>query len=311
MDRYTALQVFRHVAEGGSFAAAGRRLGLSPAAVSKNVAQLEAHAGARLIQRTTRRMALTEAGRTYLAHVVRALDALADADHALCPTRTTASGLLRVSAPMSVGLMRLSRLVPAFLARHPALSLDLHLDDRRVDLVRDGFDLAIRASDRLDDSTLVARRLAALRHVLCAAPGYLARHGAPATPADLAAHPLVRFSLSGHADTWTFTRAGRTERVPVAGRYAVTSSLAVRDALLAGFGISLVPALYVEDDLAAGRLQPVLADWHTVATELYAVYPSRQHLAPKVRAFVDFAIEAFGGGAGEDEAEAPDGAVAA
>lgn len=294
MDRYTALQVFRHVAELNSFAAAGRRLGLSPAAVSKNIAELEAHVGARLLNRTTRRMSLTEEGRTYLEHVVRGLDALSEADQALAPTKAAPTGTLRVSAPMTVTLTRLSTALPRFLSHYPGLALDLHLDDRRVDIVREGFDLAIRGSDKLEDSSLVARKLATMPHVLCAAPSYFQAHGKPRTPQDLASHTHVRFSLSGHADLWEFGKDGRTERIAVNARYSVSSSLAVRDALREGFGLSLIPYPYVEQDLKEGRLQSALDDWASVTTTLYAVYPSRQYLAPKIRAFLDFLAAEFG-----------------
>lgn len=293
MDRFTALQVFRHVAELESFAEAGRKLGLSAPAVSKNIAELEAHLGVRLINRTTRRMALTGEGRIYLEHVSRGLDALADADGALCPVKKEPSGILRVSAPMTVTLTRLSSAIPAFLSRYPELKLDLHLDDRRVDIVREGFDLAIRGSDSLEDSSLVARKLATMPHVLCGAPAYFAARGMPNVPADLAAHELVRFSLSGHADSWEFRKGGLSERVAVAARYSVASSLAVRDALRAGFGMSLIPLPYVEEDIAAGRLVTVLDDWAKVETTLYAIYPSRQHVAPKLRVSLDFLVEAF------------------
>lgn len=293
MDRLTALRVFRHVAELNSFAEAGRRLGLSPAAISKNIAELEAHVGARLINRTTRRMVLTEEGRLYLVHVTRGLDALAEADQALCPIKAAPSGTLRVSAPMTVTLTQLSEAIPDFLARYPDLKLDLHLDDRRVDMVREGFDLAVRGSDNLEDSSLIARKLAVMPHVLCAAPSYFQRHGKPETPSELKDLDHIRFSLSGHADAWEFSKDGRTERIAVAARYSVSSSLAVRDALRAGFGISLMPRPYVESDLRDGRLQSALEEWSTVETTLYAVYSSRQHLAPKIRAFLDFLIEAF------------------
>lgn len=294
MDRLTALTVFRHVAGLNSFAEAGRRLGLSPAAVSKNIAELEAHVGARLINRTTRRMALTEEGRLYLDHVARGLDALAEADQALCPVKTAPSGTLRVNAPMTVTLTRLSDAIPEFLSRHPDLKLDLQLDDRRVDMIREGFDLVIRGSDNLEDSSLIARKLATMPHVLCAAPSYFEKHGTPRTPSDLTGFDHIRFSLSGHADSWEFTKGERTERIAVAARYSVSSSLAVRDALRAGFGVSLMPLPYVEDDLTNGRLRSALEDWSTVETTLYAVYSSRQHVAPKIRAFLDFLIDEFG-----------------
>ncbi|WBU64297.1 LysR family transcriptional regulator [Paracoccus aerodenitrificans] len=293
MDRLTALTIFRRVAELKSFAEAGRKLGLSPAAISKNIAELEAHVGARLINRTTRRMALTEEGRLYLDHVTRGLDALAEADQALCPIKTSPSGTLRVNAPMTVTLTRLSSALPSFLAQFPDLSLELDLDDRRVDIVREGFDLAIRASDSLEDSSLIARKLAIMPHVLCAAPSYFEKRGTPETPSDLKALDHIRFSLSGHADTWEFKKSGHIERIAVDARYSVSSSLAVRDALRAGFGVSLMPRPYVEEDLEHGRLQSALEDWNTVETTLYAVYPSRRHIAPKTRAFLDFLIEAF------------------
>jgi len=293
MSRYTALQIFRHVAELNSFAQAGRRLGLSPAAISKNIAELEARLGTRLISRSTRRMALTEEGTLYLRHVVQALDALSEGERALCAIRGGPAGTLRVSAPMTVTLTRLSTALPRFLARYPDLKLDLNLDDRRVDIVREGFDMAIRASDNLEDSSLVARKLAVMPHIVCAAPSYFDAHGTPTTPSDLKTHNCVRFSLSGHADTWRFSQGGRIEHIAITPRYSVTSSLAVRDALREGFGISLIPRPYVEDDLAAGRLLPALEDWQTVDTTLYAVYPSRQHLAPKIQVFLDFLADAF------------------
>jgi DNA-binding transcriptional LysR family regulator len=238
-------------------------------------------------------MALTEEGRTYLEHIVRGLDALAEADAALSPSRMAPHGTLRVSAPMTVSLTRLTTAIPEFLSRYPDINLDLHLDDRRVDIVREGFDLAVRGSDRLEDSSLIARKLAVMPHVLCAAPHYFETHGKPAAPSDLRPHICVRFSLSGHADVWEFSKNGRTERIAIDSRYSVTSSLAVRDALRAGFGLSLMPYPYVEADLKEGRLQPALEDWSTVETTLYAIYPSRQHVAPKVRAFLDFLIERF------------------
>lgn len=296
MDRLTAMQVFHRIAQRGSFAEAGRSLGLSPAAISKNIAELEAHVGTRLIQRTTRRMALTEEGRLYLEHVTRALDALADADSALCPFKAEPSGQLKVSAPMTVTLTRLSYAIPDFLRRYPRLQLDLHLDDRRVDIVREGFDLAIRGSDQLEDSSLIARLLTTMPHVLCAAPGYFEKHGRPHTPADLNDLEHIRFSLSGHADVWKFEQGERKERVAVNARYSVSSSLAVRDALRAGFGVSLIPLPYVEEDLRTGQLQAVLEDWSTVKTALYAIYPSRQHMTPKLRALLEFLIAQFDSG---------------
>ncbi|MEM7138033.1 MAG: LysR family transcriptional regulator [Myxococcota bacterium] len=288
MDRLTALQVFRRAAELGSFASASRDLGLSPAAVSKNIGELEAHLGVRLFHRTTRRMSLTEEGSLYYARVAVLLDELNDADGALSAMRDIPRGLLRVSAPMTLTLIRLSAAIPAFLSRNPELSMDLQLDDRRVDLVKEGFDVALRGSDHLEDSTLIARKLMTLDHVVCGAPEYFERTGVPASPAELAKHTCVRFTLSGHANEWTFKKGNRLIKVAVRGRYKVGSSLAVRDALRAGFGLSLIPRIYVEEDLLEGRLRTVLDAWSLDETHVYAVYPSQRYVVPKVRAFVDF-----------------------
>ncbi|WP_225768440.1 LysR family transcriptional regulator [Inquilinus sp. Marseille-Q2685] len=293
MDHMVALKVFRTVVEQGSFANAGKVLQLSPAAISKNIGELERHVQARLLNRTTRRMSLTEAGSIYYQQVRRILDDIEDADRSLGALQSKPSGLLRVTAPVSLTLLTLSPAIPAFLARYPELSLDLNLDDRRIDIVKDGYDVAIRGSDSLEESSLVARRLFTLDHVVCGSPEYVRRRGAPEQPDDLRRHDCVQFTLSGHADEWTFRRGGAAVRVPIDGRYKVTSGIAVRDALLAGFGLSLVPRRYVADDLARGTLSTVLEDWSAVETPIYAVYPSRRYLVPKVRAFVDFAIDVF------------------
>lgn len=294
MDRLTALAVFRQVVERGSFAAAARYLKLSAAAVSKNIGELEAHLAVRLLNRTTRSMSLTEAGQRYYEQVSRILDDLQQADSSLGELQATPSGTLRVSAPMSFSLVCLADAIPRFLARYPELTLDLQLDDRRVDMIAEGFDLAVRGSDRLEDSSLVARPLLTLRHVLCAAPQYLRRHGTPQVPEDLQALECVQFSLSGHAREWVFQRGEQVRRLEVCGRYSVNSSLALCAALRAGHGISLVPEIYVRDDLAQGRLQPLLEDWQMMQTQLYAIYPSRRQLQAKVRVFIDFLLEELG-----------------
>ena len=291
MNQLQAIRVFRQTVEQGSFADAARRMGLSPAAVSKNIRELEAHLHIRLLNRTTRRMSLTEAGARYFEQISRILDDLAEADNSLGPLQRMPSGLLCVSAPMAFTLTRLSDAIVGFLARHPDLTLDLKLEDRRVDLVKEGIDLAIRGSDRLEDSSLIARKLMTLRHAVCASPAYFARAGRPREPEDLRSHNCVQFTLSGHAQEWSFTREGRTVRVPIGGRYKVTTRLAVRDALLAGFGVSLIPRIYVEKDVAEGRLVTALEDWVPVETSIYVVYPSRQYVLPKVRAFADFLID--------------------
>lgn len=293
MDRLTALNVFRHAVELGSFAETSRHLRLSPAAVSKNISELETALGVRLFNRTTRRMSPTEAGTSYYRRVAQILDELESADRSIDTMQHQPGGHLRVSAPVTLTLMSFSAALPAFLERYPEISIDLHMDDRRVDIVEGGYDLAIRGSDRLEDSSLVARKLTGMSHVLCGAPAYFERYGRPATPDDLKHHTCVQFTLSGHANEWVFQNKSEVIRVAVDGRYKASSSLAVCDALRAGFGLSLVPWLYVREDIAQNRLCAVLDDWSTVETSVYAIYPSRHHMPAKVRAFLDFLIAEF------------------
>lgn len=298
MDRLTALTVFRTVAELGSFAEAGRRLGLSPSAVSKNVAELEAHLKARLFNRTTRRLSLTEAGTAYAHRIAPLLDGLAEADGMVGAMTAAPTGLLRVAAPVSLTLHRLSGLPARLLKAHPGLTLRLDLDDGRINIVEAGYDVAIRGTSRLEDSSLMARKLLDLPHVVCAAPAYLEAHGEPERPEDLRDHACLTYALSDHADLWPFARDGASVRVPVSGRFCATSSLAVRDAALAGVGVALLPRLYVEAALEEGRLRPLLLDWSLPLASVYAIYPSRRHVAPKLRAFLDLLVEELGAPAG-------------
>ncbi|MBN8886588.1 MAG: LysR family transcriptional regulator [Rudaea sp.] len=296
MDRMTALLVFRTVVSLGSFTAAAKQLRLSPAAVSKNIGELEAHLRARLLNRTTRRLSLTEAGTHYYERISRVLDDLDEADGSVGELQQRPTGHLRVSAPITLTLLTISQSVPRFLERHPGISLDLRLDDRRVDLIRDGYDCALRGSDKLEDSRLVARKLMVLKHVLCASPAYFRRFGTPENPADLLQHTCVQFTLSDHSAVWAFRKHGETVSIPVDARYKVSSSLAVRDALLAGFGLSLIPELYVRRQLAEGALVPVLADWQGDETAIYAVYPSRHFLPAKIKVFLNFLVAELGEG---------------
>ncbi|MGB0695354.1 MAG: LysR substrate-binding domain-containing protein [Rhodospirillaceae bacterium] len=304
MDRLTALTAFRTVVEQGSFAAAARHLGLSRAAISKNVADLETELAVRLLNRTTRRLSLTEAGALYFERVVRILDELADADGTLKAMQYEPSGTLRVTAPLTLSLLRLSQKIPDFLERYPKITLDLRLEDRRVNIIEEGIDIALRGTNNLESSGLIARKLTVMEHVVCAAPSYFAKAGTPLTPTDLAQHRAVQFSLSDHAQEWRFRKtvdggtgsgtAQKEEKVRVDGRYKVSSSLAVIDALRAGFGLSLVPRMYVTEDLANGNLVQALEDWSANTTTLYAVYPSKRYVVSTVRVFLDFLIAELG-----------------
>ncbi len=293
MDRFTALRVFKRVVELNGFTAAARDLGLSNAAVSKNVNELEAHLGARLLTRTTRRMSLTEAGEAYYHRCVRILEDLEEADTVVTSMAAAPRGVLRVTAPMSLGLVRLSGVIPRFLARYPEVKIDLNLDDRVVDLIDGGYDIALGTRSTLQDSSLVSRRLGPLPRVVCATPDYLEHHGVPETPQDLAHHRCLLFSLMHSPREWSFERQGTRETVHVDGPYSVNSSLTIREALLQSVGITLIPRAYVEDALANGTLVTVLDDWQPSEQSVYAIFPSARYLSPKVRAFIDFLVERF------------------
>lgn len=293
MNRLTALRAFVAVVEHGSFAAAARGLGVSSAAVSKNVRELEADLDVRLFHRTTRAMGLTDAGVLYHERVRKLLEELDDADDAVSNLGSEPRGILRVTAPMSIGLLRIAPLVPRFLAEHPAIELDLHLDDEKDELVHGGFDLAIRGSGRLPDSTLIARRLADLDLVVIASPDYLRARGAPNEPKDLRGHACLLYTNAERPDRWMLRQTGedvegQDRAVRVAGPLKVNSSLALREAVLAGAGIAVMPRLYVEDDLERGRVVDALPGWNPPGMHIHAIYPPGQNVLPRVRLFIDF-----------------------
>ena len=295
MDRLAALTAFAAVAEAGSFAAAARRLGRSTSRLSRQVAELEAALGIRLLHRTTRALTLTEAGRSYHEQVARILAELDAADRSVGRLQAAPRGRLRVAAPMSFGVLHLAPALPAFLERYPEIDLDMAMNDRFVDLVEEGFDLAVRIG-RLADSSLVARRLAPLRRVLCASPAFLAVHGTPRTPDDLARLPCLGYSNLLPQEDWSFADpvSGRPWPVRIKARLRVNNGDALRLAALAGVGLAPLPSFLVGPDLAAGTLVPLLDPYLRQEGAIHAVYPPARPLLPKVRAFVDFLAERFG-----------------
>lgn len=291
-DRFEEMRVFAAVVEAGGFTAAAARLGMSKAAVSRHVAELEERLGVRLLHRTTRRLSTTAEGELFHARCRELLDRLEEAEAELGSGSTTAQGVARVNVPLSFGLMHLAPLWPRLLERHPGLELDVSLSDRVVDLVDEGYDLAVRIG-QLPASSLVSRRLAATRLVACAAPAYLAAHGAPARPAELARHAVIGYSLFASGDTWSFSGPAGEESVKVQPRMRTNNGDTCRAAALAGQGIILQPSFMVGADLAEGRLVELMPGWRAIALGIYAVYPSRKFLAPKVRVIIDFLVEAF------------------
>ncbi len=287
MDRLQALETFLRVVELGSFTAAADHLNLSKSVVSKQVAKLEAHLGARLINRTTRRFSLTEAGSAYAQAARRVLDDLAECEAALADGGAAPSGLLRVAAPLSFGQRHLAPHMPGLLAQHPGLELDISLSDRLADLVADGMDVALRIG-HLQDTSLYARRLSQTRMITCASPDYLARHGRPATPMALTDHQVLGYWGSvGRTVLRYRDAAGAPVDVPPDGRLRLDSGEALAAVAMAGAGIVQLPSFIVCDDIHAGRLQPVLEDFEPAPLPISVLYPSNRYLSAKTRAFIE------------------------
>jgi len=296
MDQFGAIPVFVAVVESGGFSAAARVLGISKSAVSKRINRLEAHLGLRLIYRTTRKLSLTEAGERYFEHAAEAVRAAGQAEDAVTQLQGEPQGQLRISSPMSFGRLHVAPMIPKLIQRYPKLQIDLVMDDRRVDLVAAGFDVAIRAqAGTMPDSSLIARKLAPLRQLLCASPDYIERHGMPVMPAELSRRNCVLYSYSSDASEWALHREGKTHALQVSGNYRVNNSEALREALLEGMGIGRLPTFVAGPDLASGRLVKLFAAYTIPDHFFYAVYPQREYLPAKVRAFLDFAVEYFGG----------------
>ena len=294
MDRLGAIEAFVKVSETQSFSEAARRLRSSKSVVSRHVSTLESELGARLFHRTTRSLTLTEAGRSYLEHASRILADLEDAKRSVSQLQSAPRGQLRVNAPMSFGLLHLTPALPEFLTRYADIEVDLTLNDRFVDLVDEGFDLAVRIGN-LEDSSLVARKLAPIRRVVCASPAYLKAHGVPATPDDLKQHECLYYSNVALSHEWRFVRDnGRPWTVEVRGRLSANNGDALKAAVLRGLGLAILPTFIAGDDLRAGALVTVLDKFIAQDMTVNAVYPHSRHLSPKVRAFIDFLAERFG-----------------
>ena len=291
-DALQEITIFARIVGTGSLSAAARDLGLSPALVSRNLASLEARLGVRLINRTTRSLHLTDEGAAYYETCTRVLAEIQEADAAVSAGRAEPRGVLRVALPASFGNQHVAPLVPKFAERYPDVQLALSLSDRTVNVVEEGFDLAVRIAD-LADSSLAARKLAPNKRVVCASPAYLARHGTPRTPADLTRHHVVATDFTMN---WDYRDPdGKPGSVRVSGRYACDNWEVLREWALAGLGIALKSTWDVRRHLEDGSLVSLLPGY-TFATDvaIYAVYPHRRHLPAKTRAFIEFLAESFG-----------------
>lgn len=292
MDKFQEMRTFVAVVDAGSFVRAADGLNLSKTAVSRLVGDLEARLGARLLQRTTRKLSLTTEGGIFYERCRQLLDGVAEAEAELTSQSGEAIGQLRINVPVTFGLLHLAPLWPAFMAQHPKVVLDVTLSDRLVDLVDEGYDLAVRIA-RLQASSLVSRQLTSTRLILCASPTYLQRHGTPTHPSDLAQHSVIAYSLLATGDHWTFDGAAGPVSVNVTPRMRTNSGDTCTAAALQHQGIVLQPSFLVGAHLASGALVEILPQFRSLELGVYAVYPSRKHLTPKVRVLIDFLIEAF------------------
>jgi len=295
MDSLTSMKVFGAIVEAGSFASAARRLRLSRAVVTKHVAALEDRLNVRLLERTTRKLSVTEAGGRYYERCMQILAEIEDAEREAAQATAMPRGTLRISAPHTFATQHIAPHLAEFRRRFPEVDLEFVLSDRFVDLLEEGFDLAIRIADGLPESSLVARRLAPCRFVVCGAPEYFERHGEPQVPDDLAAHSCLGYTLSPRERSWVFAcPQDQRHVVNVDGPLRSNSGDLLRAAAVGGAGVMVLPTFYVGEELARGHLKAVLTDYRVQEYGIYAVYPSRKHLTAKVKTFIDFLTERFG-----------------
>jgi DNA-binding transcriptional LysR family regulator len=294
MDRLASMRAFVKVVEAGSFVRGADQLGISTTSASRLVAELEQHLGTRLLQRTTRKLHLTDAGQRYFERASQLLSDIEEAEEEVGSATTTPRGRLRISVGQTFGARQLSSVFPRFQEKYPDVELEVFATDRRVDLIEEGFDLAVRMSLEIP-ATYVARRLCAIRVVVCGSPEYLATRGTPAVPQDLAAHNCLTVPSGGFENRWLFEGAEGAITVQVRGDYRSDSGDLLRAAALAGQGLVYLPTFIVGEELARGELVPLLREWKTPSLEARVVYPTRRFVSAKVRAFTEFLQEEFAG----------------
>jgi DNA-binding transcriptional LysR family regulator len=288
VDRFIAISAFVKVVETGSFARAAERLDVSVSSVSRHVSDLEAHLDARLLNRTTRRLSLTESGRVFHERCVQLLADLEEAEESAGAGTVAPRGTLRLTSSITFGARQLAPAIAAFMSRYPAMRFDVELSDRAVDIVEEGFDIAVRIGV-IGSQNLVGRRIGTTHLVCCAAPNYLERHGEPATPEDLVSHACLTYEYASLRNVWAFRdRNGQEHNVRIAGSLHANNGRFLEAMAVAGTGIVYEPDFIVGPDVRSGKLTPILREFSPPPASIYVVYPSRRHLSAKVRAFTDF-----------------------
>ena len=294
MDKLTSIKAFTKVVQHGGFAAAARELNLSRSAVSKYVIDLEQDLGVQLLVRTTRSAAPTENGQAYYERCVAILAELDEADRAVTQLAAEPRGLLRVNAPMSFGTLHLGRAVADFMEKYPQLQIQLILSDQQLDPVQEGFDVTLRIAD-LPSSSLIERKIAPARRVICAAPSYLAAHGTPQHPDDLRKHACLAYGHLATGNQWKLTGPDGDHWISIPWTLCTNNAEVLRDAAVQGRGIALLPTFIAGADFQQGRLATILPGYQAPEISIYAIYPETRHLSLKVRVFIDFLVERFGG----------------
>lgn len=290
MDRLAAMETYVSVVEAGSFSGAARRLNLGQPAVSKSIAQLEEHLGARLLLRSTRGLTPTDAGQRFYEHAKRVIDEAAEAEQAVRESSESLTGRLRVSAATTFARLHILPALKTFLDRHPQLEIDITLDDRNIDLLEEGIDVGLRMGT-LQDSGMTARRISQCARLVVGTPAYFAEAGMPRTPADLSGHQAIVYSRNGGGESWAFSKDGKETAVVVSGRVRVSAAEGMRTAVLADMGLAIASQWMFAPELAEGKVQPVLTGWELPALDLWAVFPSGRLVTSKARAFVSFVEE--------------------
>ncbi len=287
MNNLTGMVIFAQVVQSGSFSKAADALGMSKSSVSKKVSFLEDRLGVRLLNRTTRKLSLTEVGQVFFERCERIMSEAEEAELAITRLQDEPRGVLKISAPVSFGMRHIGKPLAAFLATHDQLSVDVQLNDRYVDIVEEGFDLAIRVG-QLPDSSLIARKVGNARLMVCAAPSYWEKHPKPQHPLDLEQHNCLIYTLARTASFWPYQEGGKTHQVKIEGSIKANNGEVLRDLALAGIGLAVSPSFIVGPDVAKGTLECVLEGFDHNPVNIYAVYPHNRHLSAKVRLFVDF-----------------------
>lgn len=295
MDRIENMTAFVRVVEAGSISTAADRMNIAKSVVSRRLKELEQHLGAELFHRTTRKMNLTDTGRTFYHQSVRILEDIFEAENAAAQIHGALKGSLKVAVPHSFGLMHLGPAINEFLQTHPDMEFDLDFNDRQIDLLAEGFDLAIRVAN-LPDSSLVARRLAPIRAILCASPTYLERNGCPQIPVELTQHRCLVYNLISNHESWDFyDLQDQLTRIKIVPYLKASNGEYLRDAAVDGLGIILMPTFIVYQEIQSGSLVPLLPQYRLWELAAYAIYPQTRYLSQRVRAFVDFLVHRFSG----------------